>query len=167
MALELVTATAAQKDDPLYQLARLETTIRASDERALRARWNSGKKLRVLRESGYDKTLEEIAEHLGVSQSELSFRMHFAESEEALITASNKGWSWYDVHQHMTELVGRKRAPRKPRANSPVIKEVRLFVRQMKKALQKVHAHDLTDADFKVLDAIQEEIARIYDEVDR
>lgn len=167
MTLQVVVPTAAQKADPMYQLERLESRIRSADERGLKARWESGKKLRALKEKGYDLTQEQIAARLDVSQQELSFRMRFAESEDALTNAVSNGWSWHETCKRMAELVGRTRAPRKTSKTSIVIKETKMFVRRLRTALRKVHAADLTEADLKVLDAIQEEIARIYEELDQ
>jgi hypothetical protein len=150
-------------DSPMERLRAMEGEIQHHDSKGLTLRWESGKLLRELREQRYEKTLEEIAAELGVSQPELSFRIRFSESEDALITAGNNGWSWHEVHQNMAELVGRKRAVRK--AVGKLVERFRLSCRQTRNDLRKTHARDLSEPDFRVLDEIQEEIARIYDEL--
>lgn len=165
MNLQVVFATEEQKADPMYQLEKLERRIRESDDRGLRARWEFGQNLIALRQANYDKTLEQIGEHLKVSRQELGYRMQFASSKEALANAVGRGLSWHETVKQMPELVGRARAPKRTGKVTPLISEFRGFIRRVKTELAKVHAKDLREIDFKVLDAIQEEIVRIYDEV--
>jgi hypothetical protein len=98
--------------DPLNKLEGKELQIRNADERSLKVRWDSGTMLRELRDAKWEGVpggIEGVAKRLDVSRPELQNRMRFAERREALVYAVNKGWSWHETLQHMSELVPSKR----------------------------------------------------------
>lgn len=147
----------------MEKLRRLEARIHDGDQKGNRARWESGKELRALREAEPHLTLEDIAGELGVSAAELGFRIKFSSlPEEQLTHVMSK--SWFEVRNELPALVGRERAKRKHQKRPVIVKEITLMLRRLKTNLRKVHAVDLTEADWKVLDVLQEDIARIYDE---
>ncbi len=146
-------------------LKKIEARITKSDEEGLRARWESGRKLLSQREGKLlpRGLLEAVATELGVSREELTKRMKFTEmypTEDELRNAVTQFGSW-----HQIVAKGLTRQARPTDRVGVVVKELRVFIRRLRNELSKVHAKDLTESDLKILDAIQEEITRIYEEL--
>ncbi len=146
-------------------LKKIEARITKSDEEGLRARWESGRKLLSQREGKLlpRGLLDAVATELGVSREELTKRMKFTEmypTEDELRNAITQFGSWYQI-----VAKGLTRQARPTDRVGVVVKELRVFIRRLRNELSKVHAKDLTESDLKILDAIQEEITRIYEEL--
>lgn len=150
------------------QLRNIEDRIRTVDEKGLISRWEFGRQLLAKREGKKllpTGLLDEVSRELGVSRQELGARMKFAEiypTSDELSNAIRKFGSWYEIvrsglHQPKSDS---------PSKRSVVVKEFRLLLRRVRKQLAGVHASDLTEKDLQVLDVLQEEIARIYSEIE-
>jgi hypothetical protein len=147
------------------EFQRIEERIKASDGDALEARWECGRKLLAERHGKKlpKGLLDNIREEIGVSRSELQYRIQFAEkysTGEQLSNAIRQYPSWYRmVKEGLRQSVRSKRPVRPPERT-----KIRLLLREFRKAIHAVHRADLTEADLKTLDAIWDELARINDE---
>ena len=95
----------------LDALRRLDESINASEDTAIRARWDYGHRVcRYYELKPYGEknqlpkgVLELLASELGVCQSEVSARMKFARvyrTEDQLSTVIESSSSWHDIKQH-------------------------------------------------------------------
>lgn len=163
-----ITESTGPLDTPWgVRLQNIEDRIIKSEATGITARWESGMHLLKRRDGKQvpNGLLDEAAAVLSVSRRELGYRIRFAEAypdKEQVGNALQTWKSWRDVIKTLPAKSPSTQAAKQ----GVVVKEMRTFIRRMKTQLHKVHAQDLTESDFKVLDAIQDEIARIYDEVE-
>jgi hypothetical protein len=151
----------------LGKLSAIEKRVVSADREGMTRRWEYGQLLLAKREEYkgrkvVPKDLREAAlAQDKIGPRELVYRVRFAEkfpTRELMSTALHDWPTWTQMKEQ--GLVTKKRAKR-----SAVKKLARLVLKQFRTQLHGTHAADLTAADLKDLDAIQEEIARIYDEL--
>lgn len=145
------------------RLKRIEQRIQSTEGDGLRARWEFG---RLVLEGRQGKKLpkgelDAIVKATAISRLEVQRRLRFAsryESDEALCHAMTQWPTWFQMVRD--GLTQKRKAKARQKSVSPAL-------RQLSKALPKVGASTLTEADLKAVDAIFEQIQRIYAELGR
>jgi len=142
---------------------KFEERINGDEQDAMQARWDCGKYLleqRVGKQlpKGF---LDNLCKEIGVGRSELTKRAKFAEkfpTEKEVRNAVTHFPAWREmVSKGLTD----KHAIPKP-------KHIDLLGwRRSLKELKALRAADLKETDWKLIDAAQEQISRLYDELTR
>lgn len=150
-------------DSPLgASLRKCEQRIKNGEHDGIEARWEFGRQLLRQREGKQlPKGLTALitAEH-GIGASEIKYRVQFAETfttRDEVATAVATFGSWAAVKSKALPKTKR------PKSAAEVV-GVRLEFKQWRKRLTEIKASaaDLTEADLRELDHIQEAIADIY-----
>lgn len=144
----------------IQELVVIEKRVTTDEQDALRARWEFG---RMLLDRRHGKLLprgmlDTVAEEVGVSRRELKYRVQFAgrfTTEKELGNAVAQFPSW---HQMVRDGLVKAHVPKaKP---SAAVTALRAFAR----VAPDLSAADLTEADWQLIDLIQAEVSRLYDE---
>jgi hypothetical protein len=154
-------------DSPLgADLRQLEAKITGSEVTGLEARWEFGRHL--LRQRNGEKLanglLDAIVAEIGISRSEIQYRMQFAEvfpTKDELSKVLDNHKNWWNVIKAMPK------SPRKPKnIASPLTSKLK---RQRNWLIGEVYEHraQLTDEDVRELLLIRDAIVEIFEDSGR
>jgi hypothetical protein len=168
-ALKLV-ATMRDSTGPLdspwgNDLRTIEKRIKDGEASSIKARWESGRKLIVLRKGKKlpEGLLDEAAAALSVNRIELQRRVRLADRFPTDIELCHAVTQWPSWHAMVKDGLTVKRQEKKPPV-APEVAEFRQQTRRTATLYRKLNPADLAVKDLEALEQLRDEIDRLLSE---